>query len=208
VGDDGGLEKISAALGTWAVFLLLWGSINSTVLKAERMVIQIVPLGKIDPVVLKDLQKNLGDIFQAEVLIGDEETLVQESYDARRWQYLSLPILESLTRRGGRGGQKILGIMDEDVYTPGLNFIFGQADAGSGVALISLSRLRQDFYGLPPNRGLFLERIIKEAVHEIGHLCHLEHCPDAGCVMHFSNSLADTDRKGGSFCPACRRRLR
>jgi len=50
-------------------------------------------------------------------------------------------------------------------------------------------------------------RAVKEAVHELGHTFGLDHCSDPRCVMHFSNMLADTDRKGREFCPSCRARL-
>jgi len=40
-------------------------------------------------------------------------------------------------------------------------------------------------------------------VHELGHTYGLGHCPDTHCVMHFSNSLRDTDIKSATFCPAC-----
>ena len=56
-------------------------------------------------------------------------------------------------------------------------------------------------------KALFHERVIKEAVHELGHTYGLSHCPDATCVMHFSNSLPDTDFKGKAFCPVCQAAL-
>jgi archaemetzincin len=34
-----------------------------------------------------------------------------------------------------------------------------------------------------------------EAVHELGHAFGLTHCEKSRCVMHFSNSLQDTDFK-------------
>ena len=85
----------------------------------------------------------------------------------------------------------------------GLNFVFGEADPENGRAVISLKRLYPSFYGQSDNEKLFQERTLKEAVYELGHTYGFPHCPDPQCVMHFSNSIADTDRKSLEFCKSC-----
>ena len=85
--------------------------------------------------------------------------------------------------------------------------MFGEADFQKNVAVISTVRLNQEFYGLPENKQLFLERVTKEAVHELGHTHGLPHCPDPKCVMCFSNSLQDTDFKSCSLCGNCKKKL-
>jgi archaemetzincin len=75
------------------------------------------------------------------------------------------------------------------------------------MSAIYLPRLRQEFYGLKPDEPLFHQRIIKEAVHELGHAFGLEHCNNQMCVMHFSNSLPDIDIKQNSFCDICRTKI-
>lgn len=102
----------------------------------------------------------------------------------------------------------ILGICNFDAYSSGLNFVFGQASlAGEDVAAIYLPRLRQDFYGLASDTSIFIERVAKEATHELGHTFGLAHCPKQYCVMHFSNSIVDTDRKANDFCEICSNKL-
>jgi predicted Zn-dependent protease len=99
---------------------------------------------------------------------------------------------------------KLLALCNFDAYSNGLNFVFGHADMKGKVAAIYLPRLRQEFYGLEKNEKLFLQRVVKEAVHEIGHAFGLGHCPMHRCVMHFSNSISDTDAKAKDLCQDCR----
>jgi archaemetzincin len=103
--------------------------------------------------------------------------------------------------------ERVVGIADFDLYVPRLSFVFGEADSASRTAVISLFRLRQEYYGLAPDANLFLERATKEIVHELGHTFGLEHCTNGECVMHFSNSLADTDLKHVHFCNKCRPKI-
>ena len=167
----------------------------------------IVPFGTIRKEVLVFLQNELSRTFGFDVRIAREEPIPQYAFNPKRNQYHSTKILEKL--KGLRTkDERLLGIVDVDLYVPELNFVFGEADVSYGVCIISLVRLRQEFYGLPKNENLFLERALKEAVHEIGHTYRLGHCGDTRCIMHFSNSLQDTDIKGPDFCPRCKLKLR
>ena len=76
----------------------------------------------------------------------------------------------------------------------------------SRVAVFSIHRLRQEFYGLPADQGLLAERAAKEMIHELGHTFGLAHCADASCVMSASHSVEAVDLKGNRMCPKCRRR--
>lgn len=137
-------------------------------------------------------------------IVEDETFSIDFAYNYRRKQYSAEEILSELRKRGGF---RILGVTLADLYVPGLNFVFGVAEYGGAVALISLNRLRPEFYGEPHDEKRFSERIVKEAVHELGHTFSLKHCPRRSCVMHFSNSIYETDIKGESFCHTCRRKL-
>lgn len=100
---------------------------------------------------------------------------------------------------------RLLGVTDLDLYIPNMNFIFGEARLPGRVAIISTHRLTgtTDLGG----EQLFPIRVIKEAVHELGHTLSLTHCDTHSCVMYFSNSLRDTDRKSDDYCMSCSEKL-
>jgi len=174
----------------------------------------ILPMGLKDRSVLSDIREGLMEVFpHSRCVISAEELPIPEgAYNPRRGQYLSERLLISIgeyaaASRDNTEVTRFLGVTDVDIYAPGLNFIFGEAEFMREAAIISLYRLRPEFYGDQPDRGLFVERAIKEAVHEIGHTLGLRHCPDAGCVMHFSLHIGMTDRKNKDLCRACRLKL-
>jgi archaemetzincin len=168
---------------------------------AEAKKIYILPFGKLPGAVIERLTDTLTETFKKEILTADEQPLPVYAYDRYRQQCYSTEILKRINDLNLDG--IVLAVIDADLYVPGLNFVFGEADPENGVCIISITRLRQEFYRETPEYELFLQRTVKEAVHEIGHLYGLFHCPDPECVMHFSNTLADTDRKTERFCKIC-----
>ena len=150
----------------------------------------------------KLLTGRLESIFKIPVRWNQPVHTPEIAFDRSRGQYLGSYFLRDLLKY--REEKSILlGIVSRDIYEPGMNFVFGVASSYTKTAVISTYRLHNSLYGLPENAHLFMDRVTKEAVHEIGHVLGLPHCPDPECVMHFSNSLLDTDRKGFHFCPSC-----
>jgi len=131
-------------------------------------------------------------------------------YDRRRKQWISNRILDWLLQNNNPDDNtKVLAICDFDAYSGELNFVLGEAHLGGRVAAIYLPRLRQDFYVKKSDTNkLFEQRVIKEAVHELGHAFGLTHCENNKCVMHFSNSLQDTDFKDHKLCERCNKILK
>jgi archaemetzincin len=130
------------------------------------------------------------------------------AYDAGRGQYGSIPVLEMLSRSLPDDAWKLLAMTGRDLYIPVLTFVFGHAQLGGRAAVISLARLRQEFYGLAPNSEVFEERACKEALHETGHMFGLVHCADRSCAMSLSTNVRQIDAKQAAFCALCAAHLR
>jgi len=162
-------------------------------------------LGNVADEIMGELKDRVGGVFHCPVEIEAGFSDLSQAYTPTRKQYFSSKLLASLKK--SEKDERVVGIADVDLYVPRLNFVFGEADIVSETAIISLCRLRQEYYGLTPDQALFLKRATKEIVHELGHTFGLGHCPNNKCVMHFSNSLADTDLKEANFCSSCRPKI-
>lgn len=167
----------------------------------RKPIIEIVPVGSVSTTILHKLPQAIEEKFpDREVKIATQGLEHPDyAYSPKRKQYQAGPILEKLSRFNAQA-ERVLGVADLDLFTPGLNFIFGQAQIGGPAAIIALARLHPEFWGQHANPQLFQERTTKETIHELGHTYGLEHCTHPTCVMYFSNMLEETDRKSERFC--------
>ena len=146
------------------------------------------------------------NVIVAPTLKIDIQNFINKSRNQLRSADLLNWVLERI--KPTKNEMKILSICDRDAYSGNLNFVFGEASSlGGQVATIYLPRLRPEFYGLASDDQVFNDRIVKEAIHELGHTFGLIHCKNKRCVMHFSNSLHDTDFKNRTFCENCKNKL-
>jgi len=156
---------------------------------------------------LDELAAPLARIFQASCHVRQEPLDASFAFDPGRNQYHSTAILQRLETCILGEEIRVLGITALDLYVPVLTFVFGEAQLAGRCALASLHRLREEFYGLPASNDRLHERLIKEAVHELGHTFALRHCDDWRCVMASTHAVERVDLKGPEFCPRCQQRV-
>ncbi|MBI2863157.1 MAG: archaemetzincin family Zn-dependent metalloprotease [Chloroflexi bacterium] len=176
----------------------------------ERADIRIVTFEYIDAELLLELQQRLYQVLPRSMTVKAETALSLPipgaSFNARRSQYLATTFLDALEQLP-LPGMRVIGVANVDLYAPDLRYVFGQARILGREGIISLARLRQEYYGKSANRELLLQRARVEAVHELGHTFGLEHCFDHHCAMFLSNGIAHTDRKADEYCAQCRAEL-
>jgi archaemetzincin len=130
-------------------------------------------------------------------------SLPDDAFDAHRMQFRSVDIMKALGRVAPADTMRILGLTEADLSIPMLSFLFGQAQFDGPVALVSLCRLRQEFYSLPGDDTVLRERLSKEILHELGHTFGLTHCADSQCAMSLSTHVALVDAKRERYCAGC-----
>lgn len=153
---------------------------------------------------LEGLAAALARLFRTTCQIRPELFEVGFALDPVRHQYHSTAILQRLERQCDPDA-RVLGVTACDLFVPVLTFVFGEAQLDGNCATVSLARLKEESYGLPPREDLLRERLLKEAVHELGHTFGLRHCSDWQCVMTSSYAVERVDVKSVDFCPVCRR---
>jgi archaemetzincin len=165
--------------------------------------IHLIPISLHDPQLLSQLCEDVGHVFHSPTTLRPMPINASTALDASRQQYHSGQLLVDILSCAPEGNSKLLGVTAHDLFLPVLTFVFGQAQVRNRAAIYSTFRLRNEFYGLPPDPELLYERALKEALHELGHTFGLRHCLMHPCAMNASTYVEDIDLKPPGFCDAC-----
>jgi len=166
--------------------------------------LDLVPIYMADrQMLLEKLRSDLQRILPFEIDLHRHSFDPEGTFDGSRGQYNSTKMLRLLLDDSSDLADYILGVASVDLFIPVLTFVYGEAQLDGKAAVVSIHRLQPEVYGLPADQTLLQERLLKEAVHELGHCFGLVHCPDNECVMHVSTYVEEVDLKTAGFCPSC-----
>jgi archaemetzincin len=165
--------------------------------------LHLLPIGSVDAQLLEWLAQALHEKFHVPSEILSPALDPAFALHAERQQYHSSEILAAMQGHINRDTWRLLGITQLDLYIPILTFVFGEAQMGGPAAVVSYHRLRQQFYGLPQDMDLVANRLLVEAVHELGHTLRLTHCHDYQCAMAPAHAVEWIDIKDSGFCEDC-----
>lgn len=142
------------------------------------------------------LIKHIEPFFNAKCSVETLDLDISFAYEQKRKQYNStsiLAFLKPLTKKN----TYFLAITDKDLYAKNSTFVFGEAEVGGRVGIVSFARLTKE-----PKETFYL-LICKEVTHELGHILGLRHCEKSYCVMSFSKNLEEVEKKSTKFCADC-----
>ena len=165
--------------------------------------LQLLPIGNVEGRLLMELAPALAETFRMPTEILSVRLDPDFAFHRERQQYHSSELLHAMQRYVEPDSWRVLGITPVDLYIPILTFVFGEAQMGGPCGVVSAHRLRQEFYGLPPDPDVLRNRLVKEAVHELGHTLDLTHCTDYQCAMAPSHAVEWIDLKESALCRAC-----
>ncbi len=169
--------------------------------------LQLLPIGEMDPRTVSEVAPLIAKQFHTEWEIIQPGFDPQFAYHAERRQFHSTELLAQMHAFIGAHCWRLLGITSHDLYIPILTFVFGEAQMAGPAAIVSTHRLHQEFYGLPGDEKVLRERLVKEAVHELGHTLDLRHCEDYRCAMAASHAVEWIDLKEDGMCATCSERM-
>jgi len=170
-------------------------------------VLQLLPIGNVDDNLLRGLQSGIPQFIDVLCEVLPAVLDPAPAFHSERQQYHSSELLQRMRNLVSPRTWRLLGITSLDLYIPILTFVFGEAQIGGPCALVSTYRLREEFYGLKSDPELLQQRLLKEAIHELGHTLELKHCHDYECVMASAHAVEWIDLRGAAFCEACRARM-
>jgi archaemetzincin len=170
----------------------------------ERGTFAIQPLGD----ALERYRETMGLMREyAEAFFGvpakilDPVPMPEEAFNEDRRQHNATTIIRWLARRLPEDALVVIGVTGEDLYSRGLNFVFGEASLQSRTGVYSLKRYQT------PDARLFKRRALKLMTHEAGHILSIGHCTFYKCLMQGANHLREDDGHPMHLCPVDLRKL-
>lgn len=170
-------------------------------MKPSADLIVVSPVGEIAQDISGAVAQKIETVFRRHTRIQALLADIEFAYDVTRNQYYSTRILEKLVETAPPECLKVVAITRKDLFIPILTHVYGEAQLGGKAAVISTARLMTSFESV--RMSDIIERIAKEAIHELGHTFDLRHCKDSCCVMHYCRKIKDVDRKLNRFCRYC-----
>ena len=170
---------------------------------SKKISVGVVPLGDVPEFDLQVIVDHIIGCFKLSTQILPRFEPPGDAFDERRLQYNAGIIIETMEAMQFGNHDKVIGVLDKDLFIPIFTHVFGEARQGGKCGLVSLYRLTKNPDGSTPPKSTIHERAAKVTLHELGHLLDLLHCEHKKCLMHFSGGIDEVDEMSLGLCEYC-----
>ncbi|MEN6441520.1 MAG: hypothetical protein ABFD97_23390 [Syntrophobacter sp.] len=171
--------------------------------KSIRLKLALIRMGPLTDLETSVVAANIQAVLGINVYTHNSVNVPEEAFQENRLQYDAGLVLKYLSRYLRPDYSHILGITHVDLCTPILTHVYGQAELGGRIAVISNARLLKDTDTTAALPSRYYERLAKVALHEVAHTFSLYHCDTERCLMRFSSGLKQLDHLDIWFCGRC-----
>jgi archaemetzincin len=172
-------------------------------MNSKKGCIGVVSIGEVPKAALLDIAGHIQTHLNLVPVVLPPMQTPSYAYDERRRQYNAATILKAFGSLPFQDYDKVIGVLNVDLFIPVFTHVLGEAQEGGRFALASMYRLRTGLNRSRTPMVHILERLTKVALHEIGHLFDVARCLNQECLMHYSSSLEDLDAIRINFCRYC-----
>ena len=170
--------------------------------KSEHIIL-ISPVGDLSAELIEAITGEIQRVFGFSTAIDCVLQDLSFALDQNRHQHHSTMILEQLAANTPPRAIRVVAIAQVDLFIPILTHVYGEAQLGGTACIVSTFRLNEGRSGMNISRK-YIDRIVKETIHELGHTFNLRHCPEDTCIMHYCRNEEDVDRKSDQLCRYCK----
>jgi archaemetzincin len=172
-------------------------------MNSKKGCIGVVAIGEVPIAASRDISSHIQKYLDLPSVVLPPLQHPLYAYDERRRQYNAAAILNAFESIPYHDCDKVIGVLNVDLFIPVFTYVLGEAQEGGKFALASMYRLRSGLKKSGQSMAQVLDRLTKVALHEIGHLFEVAHCMNEKCLMHYSSDLRDLDAINLSFCSYC-----
>jgi archaemetzincin len=170
---------------------------------ATMLPLGVIPMGRLGDLAVHVVAAHLQTFLEIPVDILAPREVPEDAFQQHRQQFDAGAILKYLAGLSYPRNSRIVGLTNVDLCIPILTHVFGEAEVGGRVAIVSSFRLRKNEDGTNTPMEHYYERLAKVALHEVGHTLLAYHCNDPKCIMHYSPKVRHLDKVKLFFCERC-----
>jgi len=187
----------------FAAYLFVFIGLLGNAQTKSNKVIFIQPLGDVNPEYMEEVKSSVESFFGFSCQVKSKVEFTADILAGSKTRYEASKILEKY-----HSSDYLLILTEKDIACENGDIpewgIFGYGEITGTTCVVSTFRLKRKV-----SETVFLDRLKKVALHELGHNLGLDHCSnDSKCMMNDAKGTSkEMDNEKIWFCDKCRKQI-